>query len=301
MNKQLCYFILITSILLFGCTNSNNKEEKEITPKAPVTLASIRIGPMTDYIELIATSTFFDKAVIKAPASGYVKSSSINPGDFVRKGQNIMTIITKEASALKSDSTNPLSFSGLINVKSGIDGIVTSMDTPIGDLVQEGDKVGMISVPGSLAFILESPFDMNSYIRIGKNCEILLPDGKKIDARIQSQLPAMSGSSQTQRYVVEPLKVPNLPENLIARIRIPKTTVSKAVILPKTCILSDELMHNFWVMKLINDSTAVKVPVKTGLSTGDSIQITEPPFSVSDLFLNSGNYGLGDTASVTVI
>lgn len=301
MYKQLCCFILITSILLSGCNNSNKKEEKEITPRVPVTLTSICTGPMTDYAELIATSTFFDKAVIKAPASGYVVSSFVNPGDFVKQGQNIITLRTKEASALKTDSTNPLSFSGLIPVKSGIDGVVTSMDHPIGDYVQEGDQLGMISVPGSLVFILESPFDINSYIRIGKNCEILLPDGKKIDGRIQSQLPAMSGSSQTQRYVIEPLKIPNLPENLIARIRIPKTTVSKAVILPKTCILSDELMQNFWVMKLINDSTAIKIPVKPGLSEGDSVQIIEPHFSASDLFLNSGNYGLGDTVSVNVV
>jgi len=299
---KILYFIIpVTGILLSGCTMSDSKKDKEITPKAPVTLTTIRTGPMTDYVELIATSTFFDKAVIKAPASGYIESSSINPGDIVRKGQHIITIRTKESSALRSDSTNPLNFSGLINVKSGIDGVVTSMDHPIGDYVQEGDQLGMISVPGSLVFILESPFDINSYIRIGKNCEILLPDGKKIDARIQSQLPAMSGSSQTQRYVVEPLKVKNLPENLIARIRIPKTTVSKAVMLPKACILSDELMHNFWVMKLINDSTAVKVTIMTGLSTGDSVQITKPNFSATDLFLSSGNYGLGDTAKVSVL
>lgn len=294
------YPIFIIVFLIYGCRVSHEKTEKEVTPKVPVTLTSVRTGPMTDYAELIATSTFFDKAVIKAPISGYVESSSINPGDFVRKGQNIMTILTKEASALKTDSINPLSFSGLINVKSGINGVVTSMDHPIGDYVQEGDQLGMISVPGSLVFILESPFDMKSYIRIGKNCEILLPDGKKIDARIQSQLPAMSGSSQMQRYIVEPLKVTNLPENLIARIRIPKTTISKAFILPKTCILSDELMHNFWVMKLINDSTAIKVTIKPGFSEGDSVQIVEPAFLASDLFLNSGNYGLGDTARVMV-
>lgn len=294
------YPIFIIVFLIYGCRVSHEKTEKEVTPKVPVTLTSVRTGPMTDYAELIATSTFFDKAVIKAPISGYVESSSINPGDFVRKGQNIMTILTKEASALKTDSINSLSFSGLINVKSGINGVVTSMDHPIGDYVQEGDQLGMISVPGSLAFILESPFEMKSYIRIGKNCEILLPDGKKINARIQSQLPAMSGSSQMQRYVVEPLKVTNLPENLIARIRIPKTTISKAFILPKTCILSDELMHNFWVMKLINDSTAIKVTIKPGFSEGDSVQIVEPAFLASDLFLNSGNYGLGDTARVMV-
>jgi hypothetical protein len=54
-------------------------------------------------------------------------------------------------------------------------------------------------------------------------------------------------------------------------------------------------------MKLINDSTAVKVPVTTGLVSGDEIEITSPVFSPADRFLNSGNFGLGDTAMVTIM
>jgi hypothetical protein len=60
-------------------------------------------------------------------------------------------------------------------------------------------------------------------------------------------------------------------------------------------------MKNYWVMKLINDSTAVKVLVTTGISEKDYVQIKMPVFKDSDLFLSSGNYGLGDTANVKVI
>jgi biotin carboxyl carrier protein len=299
--KSLCYILCVIFFALFGCSRNTGKEEKQVSPKVPVEVVQARTGLMTDYAELMATSTFFDKAVVKAPAGGFVENSSVNPGDFVKKGQQIMTLRTKESAALESDSTNPLGFSGLIKVKSGIDGVVTSMDHPVGDYVQEGDQLGMISVPGSLVFILEAPFSINAYIRIGKNCEVLLPDGKKTEARIQSQLPAMSGSSQTQRYVVKPQDGSNLPENLVARIRIPKTIILQAVILPKTCILSDELMHSFWVMKLINDSMAVKIAVTPGLSSGDSVQILEPHFTEKDLILSSGNYGVGDTLLVSII
>jgi hypothetical protein len=53
-------------------------------------------------------------------------------------------------------------------------------------------------------------------------------------------------------------------------------------------------------MKLVSDSVAVKIPVTTGLSNGNDIEILSPVFSPSDLFLSSGNYGLGDTVKVTV-
>ena len=111
----------------------------------------------------------------------------------------------------------------------------------------------------------------------------------------------MSGSSQTQRIIVEPATSAGIPESLIAWIRIPEKTVQRAVILSKSCILTDEIMHEFWVMKMIDDSTAIKNPVKKGISSGDSIQVIEPAFTASDRILSSGNYGVSDTIRVMVI
>jgi len=77
--------------------------------------------------------------------------------------------------------------------------------------------------------------------------------------------------------------------------------VKSAVSLPKTSILTDETLQSFWVMKLINDSMAVKVPITTGIKDEKYIQIILPVFNDSDLFLTSGNYGLDDTAFIKVI
>jgi hypothetical protein len=59
-------------------------------------------------------------------------------------------------------------------------------------------------------------------------------------------------------------------------------------------------MDNFWVMKLINDSTAVRVPVTKGISSDDIIEIVSPLFNLTDRIINSGQYGLADTAFVTI-
>jgi hypothetical protein len=93
----------------------------------------------------------------------------------------------------------------------------------------------------------------------------------------------------------------DIPENLIARIRVVRKTVPAAVTLPKACILSDEVMKHFWVMKLANDSTAVRVNVVIGLAEGNNIEITDPVFTENDLFLASGNYGLADSVKVKVV
>lgn len=71
--------------------------------------------------------------------------------------------------------------------------------------------------------------------------------------------------------------------------------------LPKSAVLSDELMQRFWVMKLINDSTAIKVPVTIGAQNDSLIEIKNPVFNSYDKILVSGNYGLSDTALVKVL
>ena len=54
-------------------------------------------------------------------------------------------------------------------------------------------------------------------------------------------------------------------------------------------------------MKLIDDSTAVKLPVTKGFENSDEVEIVEPLLGTSDRFLLTGGYGLSDTAKITII
>jgi hypothetical protein len=101
--------------------------------------------------------------------------------------------------------------------------------------------------------------------------------------------------------ILQPETKSFLPENLIARVVIVKDIRKNTVILPKSCILSDEIMKNFWIMKLNSDSVAIKTPVSTGLIHDDSVEILSPALTSADLILSSGNYGLADTAKVRVM
>jgi hypothetical protein len=110
----------------------------------------------------------------------------------------------------------------------------------------------------------------------------------------------MDSVSQTQSFAIK-VNVPHhIPQNLVATIRIIKISKTAAATLPKTSVLSDETQSEYWVMKLINDTTAVKVPVKKGLESGDRVEIVSPEFSPGDKILLSGNYGLADTDLVVV-
>jgi hypothetical protein len=70
---------------------------------------------------------------------------------------------------------------------------------------------------------------------------------------------------------------------------------------PKAALLTDETQSEFWIMKMIDDHTAIKVPVKKGIETADRIEILSPVLTERDRVLISGNYGLEDTAKVKII
>ena len=92
-----------------------------------------------------------------------------------------------------------------------------------------------------------------------------------------------------------------IPENLVAKVRLIKEQITNATLLPKPAVLSNEEQTEFWIMKLLNDSVAVKTDIKKGIESGSNIQILEPPLNDSDKIILTGNYGLSDTAKVKIL
>ncbi len=291
---------LLVFLLLTGCHSAVEKQEETIRLNIPVTVSGIRKQTMAETMELKAVSKFLDIAAVKSPAAAFVQQTHVEQGEQVEKGQLLFTLKTREATALEMDTSHPLAFSGLIRVHAGMKGIVTQLDHPDGDFVQEGDNLGTIAIPASLVFILQVPYEQVNDVRVNSVCSIRLPDGRQLEGKIASRLPYVSQEAQTQQFIVTPTANSGIPENLLAKVVIPTVVHPNAVTLPGSCVLADEIMQHFWVMKLVDDTMAVKVPVRIGITREDWVEIIEPPFEPENLFLASGNYGLGDTAFVQV-
>lgn len=290
-------------ILSAGCHHSNTSTGNNINHKTPVTITAVSTGFLFDTLDLNAVSVFMKKNIIKSAATGVIENVNINIGDMVNEGQVLFTIKTKEASVLsesKITADSNFVIMGLIKIKATKTGVITSLSHQKGDYIQEGDELAVISEEGSLVFMMEVPFELRSYIRINDFCDIRLPDNEIIRGTIIRNLPVMDMSSQIENFIVKPLAAEKLPENLIAKIKILRSFNRIAVTLPKQAVLSDETQTEFWVMKLINDTTAIKIPVIKGIETSDKIEVTRPVFKETDRILLTGNYGLADTAIVFI-
>lgn len=297
-------FALFVSLLFYSC-NSAPTDDSNDTPevRTPVTVTSVSVMPLEQYIELNATSTFLQQYFVKSNLNGYIKKSNIKFGDHVNRGKVLFVLQTKEASAI-GNAVNQLdssfNFSGVNIIRANAAGYVMEINHQAGDYVQDGEQLAVISDSGSFMFVMNVPYEDKPFMSQGKQVQVILPDQEVLPGTVSASMPLIDSITQTQAYSIKVSAGHIIPKNLIAKVKISKSLTSNAETLPKSSVLSDETQSNYWVMKLINDSTAVKVPITKGIETGDTVQIISPRFSPTDKILSGGNYGLSDTASVIV-
>ena len=296
------YGLFIGLLGLASCKSNDSSVDSEPPEvRTPVTVTSVTYQPLQDFIELNATSTYLQKDFVKSNLNGYIQKANIKYGDYVNRGQILFVLKTKEAQAIGNE-VNQLDpnfkFSGVNTIHADASGYVMEINHQAGDYVQDGEQLAVINDSKSFVFTMNVPYQYKQYVPVGKQVQLTLPDGEHLMATVKSSLPIMDSVSQTQAISLTVNSPHSIPMNLIATAKIIKSSKTSGVVLDKKAVLSDESLNDFWVMKMINDSTAVKVPVKTGIETGDKVEIDSPQFSPNDKILLTGNYGLGDTALV---
>ncbi len=303
---RLCLAIGLAS-LLFSCQSQDkaaDDEDAKVASQTPVTVTTVNDSSMTDYIDLNATSVTLQKNYVKSNTNGYIVQVNAQLGHDVSKGQILFTIKTKESQSI-GNSINVLDttfkFSGVNKIKAAESGYISQLSHQKGDYVQDGEALAVISDRSSFVFIMQLPYELKQYVKTGQNVTLTLPGGTKISSTVSSFMPTVDTVSQTQGVVLKINSNQQIPENLIAKAKIVKASKSNTQSLPKSAILANETLTEFWVMKLINPTTAVKVPVKEGIQSGDLVEILSPKFSPQDKIIISGNYGLPDTAKVKIV
>lgn len=308
MNKCLSTLLLfLFTYLMQSCKGkSTNDANEDILPQdavTPVTITHLTHGNITATVELNATSAFILKTFVKANAIGYLQSANIQVGDYVSKGQTLFTIKTKEAVALGNTINildSSLHFEGVTRIKSPSSGYITQLNYTTGSYVQDGEQLAEVTDKSSFAFLLDLPYELKSYLPQNKTLQLHLADSTILEGHIQSVLPTVDSVAQTQRYIIKVKTDKLIPENLIAKVRLIKQQINSASLLPKPAVLSNEEQTEFWIMKLMNDSVAVKTNIRKGIESNGNIQIIEPALNDSDKVILTGNYGLSDTAKISI-
>ncbi len=309
MNKYsvFFYFILFLCLMINSCKNkaadAGGEDVSADDAVTPVTITQPTHQNMSETVKVNAISSFLLKTYVKASAVGYLETANIHLGEYVSKGQTLFTIKTKEAQALGntiSGLDTSLHFEGLIKIKSTGNGYITQLTYTAGNYVQDGEQLAEITDKTSFVFLLDLPYELKPYLSLKQALTLRLPDSTFLNGYVQSALPTIDSAAQTQRFIIRVNTDKLIPENLVAKVEIVKHQTGNAVVLDKAAVLSNEEQTEFWIMKLLNDSIAIKTNIKKGIESNNQVQILEPSLHDSDKIVLTGNYGLGDTAKITI-
>ncbi|MDX2280039.1 MAG: HlyD family efflux transporter periplasmic adaptor subunit [Saprospiraceae bacterium] len=299
------YFSIALVLVLASCgSKTETKTEQNTIPKTPVEVVSISNGSINDELTLFGTTIYLKRNLVTAPIPAFITQVNVKLGDKVSKGDVLYVLQSKESRALGTDVSkvdSTLKNFGIIKVTASATGIISTLDKQqSGDYVLEGTQLCTIAESNDLVFQVNVPYEFTAYTKTGNTCTLILPDNTKHSASFTKALTAMNVTAQTQTILAKCSENLFLPENMIVKVGISKGTQNKKQVVPKSCVLSDEMMKEFWVMKLINDSTAVKIPITIGNKNTESIEILSPQFNIADKIISKGNYGLSDTAFIAI-
>jgi len=298
-------FAFLTCLIILSCKTKKEEAEVEIKPVAQVKFTSISYKNMEEHAILTATTVYLQRSQVNAPIAGYITNVQIKYGDAVSKGQVLYEMETRERTALGNTVVNEdstLKNFGKILIKAPANGIITAIDRQqTGEYVMEGNPFCTITQSGDLAFQLNVPYEYHSIVQRNNYCTIVLPDKSQVEGKIIKPLSSLNTTAQTQQYLVKPLKNIFLPEGLVATVLLTISSKPNTQVLAKGAVLSDELMKNFWIMKLVNDTTAVKIDIIAGIRNTKEVEVVSPKLNADDRILSEGNYGLADTALVKII
>ena len=306
MNYYKIIFASIAFSSIIACKNNVKEDAAEPTTVTgtPITLTSPTLGNMREEVELNAVSAFLLKTNVKSNTNGYLQIVNASLGKLVHKGDDLFVIKTKEASVLENSThslDSSLHFKGVIHVKAPGTGYITQINYQAGDYVQDGGVIATITDTKSFVFLLDLPYELKPFLLSNKQIQLKLPDASILNGTIESPLPTVDAVAQTQRYIIKVNNSQNIPENLIAKVNLVKQAKSNAVSVTKEAVLSNETQTEFWIMKLLDSNTAVRVDIKKGIENNNSVEVLDPKLSVNDKIVLTGHYGLSDTAKVVII
>lgn len=302
INRRISVGLMLFMIIAVACNSTTQNEDTKAETKSDVKVISPIVKTVEQTTTFKGTTRYLQSNTIRSQLSGIVKAVKCQVAGTISTGQPLFIVQPMEAAALqKSNFKNQDLGSFQDTIHSNLNGTISNLNVQSGDYVQAGDVLATCIRTNSLRILIDVPTEQLGKIQSGMNCSILLPGGQKTEGKVIGQWPSATGQSQTQPFIVQPLNKLNLAENINLSVQFKTGELKDALWISKGALLGNELQTSFWVMKLVNDTTCVKLPVTKGLETDSLVQLLNSGLTNTDRLVSEGGYGLPDTAIVRII
>jgi multidrug efflux pump subunit AcrA (membrane-fusion protein) len=301
MKKLLMPFVAVCLFQLFFSCKAGAPERQQLMPVVSVKVSPLARGDIEDQVSFNGTSVYLRKNMIVSPIAGYISKADVRYGEDVRNGQPLFEIQTRERKALQGDNESASDF-GTIVVTASSDGFIDDLAvSESGVYVPEGSQLCSILNNKDLMVRVNVPFEYNKIVTAGRKCTIFLADSTVISGSVSRILPVVDAASQTQAVLIRPETERQLPENLNMIIKFISEEHRQTFLVSKSSLMTDETQSEFWIMRIVNDSIAVKVPVNRGIENDSMAEIFSPQLNVNDRVIYEGAYGLPDSTVIEIV
>ena len=301
MKKILILLAVVYSLqLLFSCQTRAPEGEQKM-PVVSVKVSPLTKGDIVSEVSFNGTTVYLRKNLVVSPIAGYVSKVYVKYGEEVQKGQPLFELQTREGKALQNGKESSSGIGSLI-VNASSDGFIDEIaSSEPGVYVAEASLLCSILNNNDLMIKVNVPFEYNKIVTVGQRCKILLSDNSVINGSVSRILPVVDEASQTQEALIKPETVRALPQNLNMMIKFVSARHRQAFLVSKSSLMTDETQSEFWIMRVENDSIAVKVPVTRGIAKDSIVEILSPQLDVNDLIICEGAYGLPDSTVIETV
>ncbi|MFZ1081364.1 MAG: efflux RND transporter periplasmic adaptor subunit [Candidatus Kryptoniota bacterium] len=315
------FFILVLSLFAAACSNGD-KGEADVKPRAPVKVAAVTVGDMTQVINVPGSAQALRDEKIRAVISGKVVDLKVLEGDYVRKGQALLTIISKESDAAiagaremvalattdaqKNEAEKALELAQQSASKSVVaapfDGTISNRVVTDGEYVTEDADLLEIVDNSSVYFMANLPIQNSQSVHRGQKVIVKFPTTNfpQMSGIVAAINPDVDPSSQRVDVRITFNSVPQLLKPGIFGIAAINIGERMSVLLvPKSAVYHDDELNKYFVVRAQGDTLALLTPVNIGLSDSTHVEIISG-LSIQDIVVTSGGYGLPDSTGIEV-
>jgi hypothetical protein len=294
-------FLSVAELFLMISCKQKATTTSENMPFVLVKAFSVIQHDIENYISFNGKTVYLKKNLVISPIAGYVVAANVRFGEEVKRNEILFEIQTRESKALGTAVALSAGI-GTIKVIAPSDGFVNEINiNETGGFVVEGGLLCNIVNNRDLMIQLNVPFEYNNILKQGKECKIILPDNTIVNGEVYRMLSVIDDANQTQMVLLRPEPGRNLPENLNLTIQFVKEQHYQSLLVSRSSLMTNETQNEFWVMKIVNDSIAVRIPVMRGIENDSLSEIITPLLSKNDLVISEGAYSLPDSAVVKII
>lgn|GEM_PF-1234363 len=308
IERNMCRFMKQNTIwilaIIFSITACRSNKTFNANLKLP--LPTVIIGkPVKEnkvvYTEFRAVTRYMQQVNFRARITGIVKAVFIRPGDEIKARQALFVIKPLELSMLENTGSMSHSLAGSLDtIFSNQNTFIQQVTVQEGDYVQPGSLLASALKKNSLAAIVYVPFAQVPLIQKNSPCTVEIPGKAMLESYFKKQLFTADNITQTQPYIVPLPSKLKLPGNMNLLVRFKEKEIYDGLFVPRKAVMTNEEQNSFWLMKMTNDTTAVKVKITIGWQGKQFIQVLSGNTHTTDRIIIGGAYGLPDKAYVKI-